>query len=68
MQHKLEVRRSVEGRWLWRLHGANGRVVALGCPDGYENKADAANAARELLAGEFDLVFDDQLVSLGRAH
>ncbi len=58
MQHKLEVYRREDGLWAWRLHAANGRVVATNGDDGYDNKADAANIAREILAGDLELIAD----------
>jgi uncharacterized protein YegP (UPF0339 family) len=54
--HKLDVYRRLDGMWTWRLHAANGRIVATNGETGYESKADAANTARELLAGDLELI------------
>jgi uncharacterized protein YegP (UPF0339 family) len=58
VQHKLEVFRREDGLWAWRLYAANGRLLAVDGGNGFDNKADAAMTARELLAGDLELVAD----------
>jgi uncharacterized protein YegP (UPF0339 family) len=60
VRHRLDVYRRDDGLWAWRLHGATGRVVAQSAADGYRDRAAAAVTARELLAGELELVVEEE--------
>ena len=61
MQHRLEVFRR-DGRWCWQLQGLCGRVLAVDGCEGFNDRAAAVLAARHVLAGEFETVFEDDLV------
>jgi hypothetical protein len=56
----LDVFRREDGLWGWRLHCATGRVVAQSGAEGYRDRAAAAVTARELLAGDFSLVVEEE--------
>jgi hypothetical protein len=61
VQHRLEVHRRDDGRWCWVLHGLCGRVLAIDGGEGFNDRAAAALAARQVLAGEYETVFEDDL-------
>ena len=61
MQHRLEVYRRNDGRWCWTLQGLCGRVLAVDGGEGFNDRAAAVLAARQVLAGEFETVFEDDL-------
>ena len=65
MRHQLEVYRRTDGRWCWVLHGLCGRVLAVDGGDGFNDRAAAVLAARQVLAGEFETVFEDDLELTG---
>jgi uncharacterized protein YegP (UPF0339 family) len=64
VRHKLELFRRPDRLWAWRLLAASGRVIAVDGGDGFEDKAAAANTARQLLTGDFDLVAEPVAQSL----
>jgi hypothetical protein len=60
VRHRLDVYRRDDGLWGWRLHCATGRVVAQDGGDGYRDRAAAAVTARELLAGDLEVVIEEE--------
>jgi hypothetical protein len=56
----LDVYRRHDGLWAWRLRCATGRVVAQSGTEGYRDRAAAAVTAREVLAGDFVLVIEEE--------
>jgi uncharacterized protein YegP (UPF0339 family) len=60
VRHQLDVYRREDRRWGWRLRCANGRVVAQHVGDGYRDRAMAAMTARELLAGDLEVVVEEE--------
>jgi uncharacterized protein YegP (UPF0339 family) len=60
VRHRLDVYRRDDGLWGWRLRCSTGRVVAQSGVEGYRDRAAAAVTARELLAGEFELVVEEE--------
>jgi hypothetical protein len=59
------VYRREDGRWGWRLYCLTGRAIATDGGDGYNDRATAVLCARELLAGELDVVVEDDPVLAG---
>ena len=68
MSHQLDLFRREDGRWSWRLHNVTGRVLAVDATDGYDDVATAAMTARDLLSGDLEVVFEDELVTTGSFH
>jgi uncharacterized protein YegP (UPF0339 family) len=60
VRHRLDVYRRDDGLWGWRLHCATGRVVAQDGGDGYRDRAAAAVTARELLAGDLEVIVEEE--------
>jgi uncharacterized protein YegP (UPF0339 family) len=60
VRHRLDVYRRDDGLWGWRLRCATGRIVAQSGTQGYRDRAAAAVTARELLAGDFALVVEEE--------
>jgi uncharacterized protein YegP (UPF0339 family) len=65
MTHQLDLFRRDDGRWSWRLHNVMGRVLAVDGTEGYEDVATAAMTARDVLSGDLEVVFEDELVTTG---
>ena len=60
MRHRLDVYRRDDGDWGWRLHCAKGLVIAQDGGAGFADRAIAAMTARELLAGDLDVVIEEE--------
>jgi uncharacterized protein YegP (UPF0339 family) len=60
VRHQLDVYRRDDGDWGWRLHCATGRVIAQDGGEGFADRAAAAMTARELLAGDLDVVVAEE--------
>jgi uncharacterized protein YegP (UPF0339 family) len=60
VRHRLDVYRRDDGLWGWRLHCATGRVVAQDGGDGYRDRAAAAVTARDVLAGDLEVVIEEE--------
>jgi hypothetical protein len=54
------VFRRDDGCWGWRLHCARGRVVAQDGGEGFKDRVTAAMTARELLAGDLQVVVEEE--------
>ena len=63
---RLDVYRCDDGRWNWRLTGLCGRTLAFG-GDCFNDRAAAVLAARQVLAGSFEVVVDDHAALIGAA-
>lgn len=63
---RLHVFRSDDGRWNWRLTGLGGRTLAIG-GNHFNDRAAAVLAARQVLAGAFELVVDPDAALVGAA-
>jgi hypothetical protein len=60
VRHRLDVFRREDGCWGWRLHCVTGRVVAQDGGEGFKDRATAALTARELLAGDLEVVVEEE--------
>jgi uncharacterized protein YegP (UPF0339 family) len=61
VRHQLDVYRRDDGLWGWRLHCATGRIVAQDGGDGFKDKVTAAMTARDVLAGDLEVVIEDEI-------
>lgn len=52
MAERVLFKRS-NGKWAWRLKGDNGKIIATGGNEGYENEEDARSMADRIISGEF---------------
>jgi hypothetical protein len=61
VRHQLDVYRRDDRLWGWRLHCATGRIVAQDGGDGFKDKVTAAMTARYVLAGDLEVVIEDEI-------
>jgi len=50
------------------MHNVTGRVVAVDGTEGYDDVATAAMTARDVLSGDLEVVFEDELVGTGSGN
>lgn len=49
----IEIYQRADRRWAWRLVAANGRTIATDGGQGYENRADCEQIARDVVGGHY---------------